>query len=191
MIEIPGRHPKPPQALTQTVNETPSIRLSDYGMPNILPQGGESAEDDPFCGEVPDDRQGYAAYRTFHEQKMNQLIGGGKSMSLHASCAVQLPNGREGCMKGNRQDHAGAGIVIACNHVIYQDPENPEGGRFYPLYRGEGSGFFLCKTCMKLEERHKLNFDYGVSMKCAKCVLEGIMRVTERFPDRWINLQSV
>lgn len=190
MIEITGRHPRP-QAGTQTVNEAPTVDLRKFGFPNILPQGGETEEDDPFCGEVPQDTQGYAAYRTFHERKMDTLIGGAKKMSIHASCAVQLPNGREGSMRQQRPEHMGAGIVIACNHVIYQDPENPEGGRFYPLSRGKNGGFFLCKTCMGLEERHRLNFETGVSMKCAKCVLEGIMRVTERYPDRWINLAGL
>lgn len=185
MIEIPGQTPQPPQQPQQ------SMDLRKLGFPNILPMGGESEEDDPFCGEVPQDTPGYAAYRTHHERKMEQMIGGAKSMSLHANCSFQYPNGHEGSLHHQKPEHMGAGIVIACNHVIYQDPHNPEGGRFYPLSRGKNGGFYLCKTCMKLEERHRLNLDYGISMKCAKCVLEGIMRVMAEHPDRWVNLGAL
>ncbi len=176
---------------TKNLNPGPKLDFRDFGLPNILPQGGESQEDDPFCGEVPDDNQGYSAYRSFHEAKMNKLIGGSKQISIHINCETQGEGGRPIAMRSQKPGHEGSGIVIACHHVIHQDPHNPEGVRFYPLYRGEGSGFFLCKTCMRSEERHKLNFDTGVSMKCAKCVLEAIMKINETHPDRLINLQAL
>lgn len=158
---------------------------------NILPQGGETAEQDPFCGEIPDDRQGYSAYRSFYEKKMDDMVGGMKTMSLHMNCAFQRPNGSEGSLHHVKPEHTGAGIVIACRHVIYQDPENPEGIKFYPLSRGKAAGFYLCKTCMRLEERHRLNFGTELSMKCAKCVLESVMKLHERFPDRLVNLAAL
>lgn len=170
--------------------ENKHLNLKPFIGKNILPQGGESAEDDPFCGEVPNDAQGYTAYRRFYENKMDQMIGGMKSMSLHANCAFQKPNGAEGSLRQQKPEHMGAGIVMACNHVIYQDPHNPEGIKFYPLHRGQAVGFYLCKTCMRLEERHRLDFGLYVSMKCAKCVLESVMKLHETHPDRLINLAA-
>ncbi len=167
------------------------VDLRPFGMPNILPQGGETAEQDPFCGEIPDDARGYTAYRRFYEQKMDDMIGGAKTMSLHANCAIQLPSGREGSMREQKPEHMGAGIVMACNHVIYQDPHNPEGIKFYPLSRGRAAGFYLCKSCMRLEERHRLDFGTAISMKCAKCVLEAVMKLHEQHPDRLINLAAL
>ncbi len=177
--------------MNQNLNPGPKLDFRNFGIPNILPQGGETEQEDPFCGTVPDDARGYGAYRSFHEAKMNKLIGGSKQISIHMNCEILDKNGRPCKLHEQKPGHEGAGVVIACPHVIHQDPSNPEGVRFYPLYRGEGCGFYLCKTCMRLEEKHKLNFDYGVSMKCAKCVLESIMRINETHPDRLINLQAL
>ncbi len=174
MIEIPGQ----PQ-------QQPELDLRKFGI------GLPSGSDDPFCGEIPTDPQGYKAYRNYHENLMDECIGGAKTLSIHYSCAFQRPNGSEGSLHHQKPEHMGAGVVIACNHVIYQDPENPEGGRFYPLSRGKNGGFYLCKTCMRLEERHRLNFEVGVSMKCAKCVLESIMQLHATHPDRLINLAAL
>ncbi len=159
------------------------LDLRQFGMPNILPTGGESAEDDPFCGEIPDDMRGYASYRSFYEKKMNDMIGGTKTMQLKINCEGWL-NGRRTQFHEPKLGHEGSGVVIACNHVIFQDETNPEGVRYYPLSRGGGAGFYLCKTCMRLEET-------GVSMKCAKCVLDSIMKINETHPDRLINLQAL
>ncbi len=168
-----------------------SLDLRPFIGKNILPTGGETPEQDPFCGEIPQDAAGYGAYRSFYEKKMNDMVGGMKTMSLHMNCAFQRPNGTEGSLHHVKHEHMGAGIVMACNHVIYQDPDNPEGIKFYPLHRGEAVGFYLCKTCMRLEEKHRLDFEKYVSMKCAKCVLESVMKLHERFPDRLINLAAL
>ncbi len=168
-----------------------NLDLRRYGIPNILPQGGESEEEDPFCGEIPDDPRGYGAYRSFYEKKMADAIGGAKIMTIKYNCEGYDKNGRRVQFKEDLPGHEGSGCVIACPHVIYQDPHNPEGVRFYPLSRGEAYGFYLCKTCMRLEERHRLNFETGVSMKCAKCVLGSILKINETHPDRLINLGAL
>lgn len=158
---------------------------------NILPQGGETEEEDPFCGEIPQDARGYTAYRRFHEQKMDALIGGAKTMSIHFNCEDVDERGRHVSLHHQKAGHEGAGVVIACNHFMRQDPTNPEGGKFYPLSRGRNFGFYLCKTCMKLEERHRLNFETGVSMKCSKCILDAILKISQNHPDRFINLAAL
>ncbi len=166
------------------------VDLRKFGMPNVLPQDDGSVYD-PFAGEIPNDANGYRAYRSYYEQQMDELVGGMKTMSLHANCAYQRPNGSEGSLHHQKPEHMGAGIVMACNHVIYQDPCNPEGVKFYPLSRGRCAGFYLCKICMRLEERHRLDFGTQVSMKCAKCVLESVMKLHETHPDRLINLAAL
>ncbi len=167
-----------------------NMNLMPFIGQNILPMGGETPEQDPFCGEVPNDAQGYRAYRNFYESKMNAMLGGAKTMSIHINCSYMRPSGMEGSLHHNKPEHSGSGIVIACNHVIFQDPHNPEGVKFYPLARGSSAGYYLCKTCMRAEERHKLNYD-RLSAKCSKCVLESLMSLTERFPDRFINLKAL
>ncbi len=166
------------------------INLKPFTGHNILPRGGETEEEDPFCGQVPQDSRGYSAYRRFFENKMDEMIGGAKTMSIHANCE-DIVDGRHVALHHQKTEHMGASIVMACNHVIRCDPHNPEGGRFYPILRGRNAGFFLCKTCMRLEEKKRLKFEVAVSMKCAKCVLAAIMDNEARFPGRWINLASL
>lgn len=167
------------------------MNLKPFTGHNILPMGGETEEEDPFCGEVPQDSAGYTAYRRFFEKKMDNLIGGAKTMSLHANCEYMDDRGRLVGMHSQKPGHEGSGIVIACNHVVCQDPYNPEGIKYYPLSRGGAAGFYLCRTCMRLEERKKLNFEYGVSMKCAKCILEVVLKIHETHPDRLVNLAAL
>lgn len=167
------------------------MNLKPFTGHNILPMGGETEEQDPFCGEIPQDTQGYTAYRRFFEKKMDDCIGGAKTMSVHANCEIVTPEGRLKGLHHQKPEHMGAGIVMACNHIITQDPENPEGLKFYPLSRGKSCGFYLCKTCMRLEEKHRLDFMKYVSMKCSKCVLEAVMKICENHPDRFINLAAI
>ncbi len=180
----------PTPAVNEFEKKYQNMNLRPFTGHNILPQGGETEEEDPFCGEVPQDAAGYTAYRRFFESKMDRMIGGAKTMSLHANCE-DIVDGRHVALHHQKPEHMGSGIVIACNHVIRHDPYNPEGGKFYPLKRGRNAGFYLCNTCMRLEERHKLNFETAVSMKCARCVLEAIMDVQVKFPGRWINLTEL
>ncbi len=158
------------------------MNLRPFTGHNVLPMGGETEEEDPFCGQVPQDAVGYTAYRRFFEKKMDVLIGGAKTMSAHANCEEIDESGRHKALHHQKPDHMGASIVFACNHVIGQDPTNPEGVKFFPLVRGKNAGFFLCKTCMRLEERHKLNFER---------VFEAILKINATHPDRLINLAEL
>ncbi len=157
---------------------------------NVLPTGGETPEQDPFCGEVPNDRQGYSQYKTFYERKMQEMMGQQGTMSQHMNCEVWDERGNP--LKLNRQidEHRGAGVIISCSHVIYQDPVNPEGVYFYPYSRGSSNGYYVCKSCFNLAERRRLNMGTQLHMKCSMCVLESIERIAVKFPDRLVNLIS-
>lgn len=155
---------------------------------NILPVGGETEEQDPFHGEVPNDSAGYAAYKRFYEGKMERMMKQQGFMQLGMNCE-DIATGK--ALHHQLPDHAGSNIVIACNHVIHQDPHNPEGVKFLPFHRGAGGGLYLCMTCMRLEERKKLNWDRDLNMKCAMCVLDTVMRINSTHPDRLINLGAM
>lgn len=176
---------------TGAFDQNRQMNLKPFIGSNILPMGGETEEEDPFCGEIPQDARGYTAYRRFFENKMDSMIGGAKTMSVHANCEEVTADGRLISLHHQKPEHMGAEIVIACNHFIVQDPTNPKGGKFYPIKRNRNVGFYLCPTCMRLEEKHKLNFETGVSMKCARCVLEAVLKISAEHPDRFINLSQV
>ncbi len=158
------------------------------GGKNILPMGGETEEQDPFCGEVPNDRKGYGQYKNFFEKKMLQAVGDSMTISAHANCEIWDEKGRPLALHSQVDEHRDAGIVVACAHVIYQDEVNPEGVYFRPLSRGFSTGVYLCKTCFKLELNRKLNYNLHLHMKCSKCVGDSIERIAAVHPDRIINL---
>jgi hypothetical protein len=155
---------------------------------NILPMGGETEEQDPFCGEVPDDAVGYAQYRRFYEAKMQTMVGQMGTLKQLMNCEALDEQGRMVRVNGQLPGHEFAGIVIACPHVIHQDPVSPEGIYFRPFTRGSTNGIFICKTCFRLDERHRLNYGLHLSMKCDVCVGQSLERVAALFPDRVVNL---
>lgn len=162
--------------------------LRPYIGKNILPMGGETPEQDPFCGEVPDDAQGYSAYRGFYEQKMQQMCGGSKFIMIEYNCEVTDEHGKQRSVAGKKPGHRGAQPVIACHHVLNQEPEHPDGVEFAPFSRGSAGGMFLCPSCVRALERHRLNLGTDVSMKCSKCVLEKIMEIGKYHPGKLVNL---
>ena len=80
-------------------------------------------------------------------------------------------------------------MVFACDHVIHQDPESPEGVWFIPLTRDGLTGYFLCKTCWRLKQKFKFDMD-NIHVKCSACVLETIERIERSHPDRLHNLMD-
>lgn len=167
---------------------------SGYIGRNILPMPGDKS--DPFGGEVPDDRQGYAAYRQHYEGLMEDTMGGMSFMQMSVSCEDREENGTPIYMRGRKHPaHEGCGIVWACNHVIHQDPVNPEGVNFIPFKRNGAAGFYLCRTCAALWEgrargKRKMSAD-EIKVKCAKCVLESVLKIAETHPDRLKNFAGI
>lgn len=166
----------------------PNLDLRPYIGTNILPMGGETEQEDPFCGEVPNDGKGYRQYKEFHEAKMTRLLGGQKFAMIEYNCEYRDEQGRPRSLNGKKEGHKGAGAVIACHHVIHEDPEHPDGVKFVPFKRDSTNGLYLCFTCLKFYERHRLNLDNDVSMKCSRCVLDTIMEIGKYRPDKLINL---
>lgn len=75
--------------------------------------------------------------------------------------------------------------AFACGHVIEQDPINPNGIVRMP------KGYFLCRHCVELLERHRLQFVHEVATNCSACVWSEIQRIIQisplKFEDRLIR----
>jgi hypothetical protein len=89
------------------------------------------------------------------------------------------------------EHHFGSDVTLACDHVLMQDPHNPEGVFFLPLRRGFDAGYYLCKTCWGLMQKRKFNPAISVKGKCSKCVGECLERIEHVHPDRLVNLASL
>ncbi len=169
-----------------------NMDLSPFIGKNILPMPGD--KQDPFGGEIPNDRQGYAEYRSHYEGIMDEVVqndmhGMGK-MIMTVNCEDTTASGQMRRMSGKKPEHEGCSIVFACNHVIHQDPVNPDGIEFVPVTRGGAGGFYLCPICSKSLERKRLNFD-DIKIKCSACVLDTVMRISSQRPDRLKNLTTL
>lgn len=139
----------------------------------------------PFGGKMPKDPKDYRMFRAAVEETMAEITGA-QNMGVFKfvpNCEG-LVDGKPRQIKPFKPEHAGASFVYACDHVIFQDPVNPEGVVFIVLKVGSGHGYFLCKTCANLMQRHRLPCHLAIKMKCAKCVGEALDRIREKFPDR-------
>ena len=152
----------------------------DYS--NALHANADQARD-PWGGKVPTDAKEYAAFRRYHENTMLEMMGGTGALTLSATCEGRDAKGRPKVLHVPKAGHFGCGIAMACDHVIHQDPENPEGIWFVPLIKNTATGYWLCRACFRAFQAYHFNLDH-VRGKCAKCVVESIEKVQALHPDR-------
>lgn len=67
--------------------------------------------------------------------------------------------------------------ALACAHCMRQDEVHPVGIYYVPLAISNDKGFYLCRDCFKLMERHKFDFWYQLRFTCWYCILEEAERL--------------
>lgn len=157
---------------------------------NIISQ--ESEDKCPFK-EMPKDAKDYAVYRKYWESEIESTIGNLNSgiMKCSAKCEAKDPKtGNVIRCDPAKEGHMGAGFVGACNHIIVQDPVNPEGVYYVPYIFGDANGYFVCATCFKLMEQKKFDHSEDVKAKCVLCISEAIEGIIRLKPDRFIDLRG-
>ena len=151
-------------------------------------------ENDPNCPfkKPPKDPKDYRIYRAYYENIYNQITDGASQgfIKLSVNCETKDAKLRPMRLRKQKPEHFGCSFVFACNHVIHQDPENPEGVTFVPFSRGSPTGFYLCGTCLRLYEGYKLDME-SVKGKCALCVLDSVQEIIKKKPDRFKDLRFI
>ena len=160
---------------------------TDYGKFLGRPMPSPGDKDDPFDGVIPSDAKGYRVFQDYYEKQMMQVLGGQGILKMTADCEDRGPHDQPRLLRRPKKEHFGANIVFACDHVIHQDPVNPEGVWFFPLSKDGTVGYWLCRTCWKLKQAFKFDLN-NIHIKCSACVLESIQRIHDRHPDRLHNL---
>lgn len=76
--------------------------------------------------------------------------------------------------------------IMSCQHCIpgQQDEVHPVGIVFMP------AGYYLCKTCLKLLERHKLRIENEITLQCSDCVWECVQTLKKKDPALYRNLRE-
>ena len=143
----------------------------------------------------PKDAKDYAIYRGYWEGEIQKTVGQLNGCTpdqglFKASAQCEAVNPKTGNVvkcQPPKEGHMGAGFVAACNHIIVQDPVNPEGAHFLPYQRGGADGYFVCSTCFKLMEQRKFDLSEQVMCKCVKCILEALTEIKMKRPDRFFD----
>ena len=146
-------------------------------------------KNDPFCGETPTIGKDYRAYQKYWEGEFHEALGNAIRLKWN-SCCETVSNGQRIVLPGRKKNHIGSNVILACDHLLPQDPENPDGVYFFPLERGGTAGYYVCPPCFRAIERHKYNFGREIKMKCALCIGEFVSAVSTAFPDRLITLRD-
>ncbi len=151
---------------------------------------GYDAEVPPF-DKPPSDPKDYAIYRQHYEGMMQEITQGQGTLKVTVNCEYQDEKGFLIRMRKPRDDHFGssAGLMYACDHIIAQDPVNPEDVYCVPFMRDGFEGYHLCKTCWRLLEQRKLDISIGVMGKCGLCIAEAVARVMQKDPARFHDLR--
>jgi hypothetical protein len=78
--------------------------------------------------------------------------------------------------------HAHQRTAFACHHCTQQDEVHPVGIVRMP------KGYFLCKKCKELLERHRLEFVNELATTCSACIWEEIHRIITINPELFEDL---
>ena len=150
-------------------------------------------ENDPNAPfkKPPKDPKDYAVYKSYYENIYDEITDGGSQgfIKLSINCEGKDAKLRPIRMRTQKSEHFGCSFVFACDHVIHQDPDNPEGVTFIPFSRGGNTGYYVCGTCRKLHDTYRLDFE-TIHAKCALCVLESVQEIIKRKPDRILDLRN-
>lgn len=150
----------------------------------------DQGKNDPFGGEVPKDARGYAAYRSYYEQRAMDIMQGQGMFKMTTTCEGRDAKGNRIVLRKPKEGHFGGGIVLACDHILVHDELNPPHVYFVPLHRGTG-GYWLCGTCFKLLNNYKFDMDFGIHAKCEQCMQEALDSIGKGFPDRLHDLAAL
>jgi len=80
-------------------------------------------------------------------------------------------------------------VALACAHTVHQDELHPAGLLYVPLQMYKDRGFYLCRECLKLMERHKFDFYYELRFTCWYCILEEAERLRQINPHLVVDLR--
>ncbi len=155
---------------------------------NIVTENDPNA---PFK-KPPKDPKDYAVYKSYYMNKYDEITNYGSMgiMKISVRCEGKDEKLRPIRLKAQKPEHFGCSFVFACDHVIHQDPDNPEGVTFIPFMRGGNTGYYVCGTCRKLHDTYRFDME-SIHGKCALCVLESVKQIALRKPDRLIDLRYV
>lgn len=99
---------------------------------------------------------------------------------------LQTPTGQKvfffpsvGCPK---EKHAFSQPIMCCNHVVQQDEIHPVGIVLMP------SGYYLCKTCLRLYEHKHQKLFKELVVQCFFCIKDSIITVMQKDPKLFTDL---
>lgn len=79
--------------------------------------------------------------------------------------------------------HGQGEIRFSCRHVVHdQCPPEDHVGIVCTV-----DGYYVCKTCWKLIERHKFKFEREIGTNCRLCILELAAKLKEINPELLID----
>lgn len=144
-------------------------------MSNVI-RSWDSSPHRPRGGGVIDPEAVYQKMRTDMEDTMREsfiTMAGLVICDVHGHTPSQQYEGKKG-----------ARGVWSCAHVLENDPIHPAPVVWMPSY------YYLCRKCLDLLERKKLNFGKELKYYCWGCIQDEVTRLKGINPQLFMDLNA-